>query len=349
MHEDNALCQMLGVLLPLLLAPMAGVGGGRLAAAVSLAGGLGLVGGGYGDATWLATQLRLCRDGIFGVGFITWALQRQSALVQQALDAGARAVLLSFGPMGGFAQQVRRSGAVLIAQVQTVAQARIAAQEGAQVIVAQGGEGGGHSGVRGTMALVPAVVDAVQAFGVPVVAAGGIADHRGFGAARALGAAGVMCGTAFYAAQESLADPKAKQLLVQASGDRTVKGDWFDLARGLDWPGGPWGLRTLGNAFSDRWQGQGDELRRSLPAVRQQYSAARERGDFDIAAVIAGEAADLVRAVLPARQIVRQIVPEADRSPERWLPASPSPAPAAARAGNPPGELPAAGPRPASR
>lgn len=307
MNEDNALCGLLGVRLPLLLAPMAGVGGGRLAAAVSRAGGLGLVGGGYGDAAWLATQLRLCRDETFGVGFITWALQRQPALLQQALDAGARAVLLSFGPMGGFAQQVRQSGAVLIAQVQTVALARIAAQEGAQIIVAQGGEGGGHSGVRGTMALVPAVVDAVAALGVPVVAAGGVADHRGFAAARALGAAGVMCGTAFYAAEESLADPKAKQLLVQASGDYTVKGDWFDLARGLDWPGGPWGLRTLGNAFSDRWEGQDDALRRSLPAQRQLYDAARERGDFDIAAVIAGEAADLVGAVRPARLIVREI------------------------------------------
>ncbi len=308
MNEDNALSRLLGMRLALLLAPMAGVGGGRLAAAVSRAGGLGLVGGGYGDAPWLATQLSLCRDETFGVGFITWALRRQPALVQQALDAGARAVLLSFGTMGEFAQQVRQSGAVLIAQVQTVAQARIAVQEGAQVIVAQGGEGGGHSGVRGTMALVPAVVDAVQAFGVPVVAAGGIADHRGFAAARALGAAGVMCGTAFYAAEESLADPRAKQLLVEASGDRTVKGDWFDLARGLDWPGGPWGLRTLGNAFSDHWQGQDDALRRSLPDAQRQYNAARERGDFDIAAVIAGEAADLVRAVRPAHLIVREIV-----------------------------------------
>jgi len=308
MHEDNPLCSLLGVRLPLLLAPMAGVGGGRLAAAVSRAGGLGLVGGGYGDAPWLAAQLRLCRDETFGVGFITWALRRQSALLQQALDAGARAVLLSFGPMGGFAQQVRQSGAVLIAQVQTVAQARIAAQEGAQIIVAQGGEGGGHSGVRGTMALVPAVVDEMQALGLPVVAAGGIADHRGFAAAHALGAAGVMCGTAFYAAEESLADPKAKQLLVQASGDYTVKGDWFDLARGLDWPGGPWGLRTLANAFSDRWQGQDDALRRSLPAVQSLYNTAREHGDFDIAAVIAGEAADLVRSVRPAHLIVREMV-----------------------------------------
>ena len=83
MNEDNALSRLLGMRLALLLAPMAGVGGGRLAAAVSRAGGLGLVGGGYGDAPWLATQLSLCRDETFGVGFITWALRRQPALVSR--------------------------------------------------------------------------------------------------------------------------------------------------------------------------------------------------------------------------------------------------------------------------
>ncbi|MES2936876.1 MAG: nitronate monooxygenase [Pseudomonadota bacterium] len=305
MSPVQQLTSILGSRHPVLLAPMAGISGGRLARAVGEAGGFGLVGGGYGDAAWLAEELALCQGSPFGVGFITWSLQRQPALLAQALQAGARAVMLSFGDVEPFVAQVRDEGAVLIAQVQTVEQARLARRAGAQVIVAQGGEGGGHSGVRGTMALVPAVCDAVD---VPVVAAGGIADGRGLAAALALGAAGVLAGTVFYAARESLANERAKDRLVEASGDDTVKSDVFDAVRGLQWPAGPWGLRTLRNGFTDRWHGQVDALRQDMPQLRDAYEAARQRSDFDVAAVIAGEAADLVRAVRPAREILDDMV-----------------------------------------
>lgn len=299
---------------PLLLAPMAGIGGGRLARAVSEAGGFGFVGGGYGDEPWLREQLQWV-DGVpFGVGFITWALKERPQLLALAMEAGASAILLSFGDMHPFASRVHAAGRTLVAQVQTLAQAREAEAEGAHIIVAQGGEGGGHSGVRGTLALVPAVVDAVK---VPVVAAGGIADGRGLVAAMALGAQGVLCGTAFYAAEESLAHPHAKQLLTQATGDATTKSELFDVARGLNWPPGPWGLRTLQNALTEQWRGvSSTTLREHGEKLQVTVAQARLAADHRLAPIIAGEAADLVRQVLPAAVIVEQMVATARQSIE---------------------------------
>ena len=308
----STLRTLLGIRHPVLGAPMAGVAGGRLAAAVSRAGGLGFIGGGYGDRDWLAAQLALCTGEAFGVGFIQWALARQPALLDLALQAKPRAVLLSFGELGDLGARVREAGIPLVAQVQTVAQAIDAARAGADIIVAQGGEAGGHGGWRGTMALVPAVVDAVAP--VPVVAAGGIADGRGLAAALVLGASGVLCGTAFFGCDESLAPDEAKRRLVLASGDDTVKSPLFDWLRGLDWPEGPWALRTLRNATTARWSADLAALRTVLPAQQALLEAARRQGDFDIAPVIAGEAADLVRSRRPAADVVTDLVHQAART-----------------------------------
>lgn len=302
----SPLTTLLGIRHPILLAPMAGISGARLASAVSRAGGLGFVGGGYGDRDWLTEEIRHLEGQAFGVGFITWALRRQPALLDLALAERPRAVLLSFGDITGLGERVRDAGAVLVVQVQTVRQAREAAAAGAQVIVAQGGEAGGHGGLRGTMALVPAVVDAVAP--LPVVAAGGIADGRGLAAALMLGATAALCGTAFYACDESLAHAQAKQILVHSSGDDTAKGPLFDLLRDLDWPEGPWALRTLSNQHTQRWA---DDLASLHAELRQQQAVlehARQHGNFDIAPVIAGEAADLVRAVRPAAAVLQDMV-----------------------------------------
>jgi nitronate monooxygenase len=306
MSAPTALTKLLAIRHPVLLAPMAGVSGGLLATAVSRAGGLGFLGAGYGDSQWLAHELALCDGAPFGVGFITWALQAQPGLLGQALNAKPQAIFLSFGAIDRFAAQVRDGGAVLVAQVQTVRQAYEAVGQGAQVIVAQGGEAGGHGGLRGTMALVPAIVDAVGP--VPVVAAGGIADGRGLAAAKMLGAAGVVCGTAFYAAVESLAHVHAKQRLVAASGDDTVKSPLFDIVRGRDWPQGPWQLRTLRNRFSERWGEAIPGLRDAIVQEMGHYQVAQLAGDFDTAATIAGEAADMVRSIEPAAKIVQSMV-----------------------------------------
>jgi nitronate monooxygenase len=307
---SSALTALLEVQHPILLAPMAGVSGGRLAAAVSRAGGLGFVGAGYGESEWLRHELAHCEGLSIGIGFITWALRTQPELLRQALDARPKAVFLSFGPIGELAQPILDAGAVLIAQVQTVHQAREAVAAGAQIIVAQGGEAGGHGGVRGTLALVPATVDAVGQ--VPVLAAGGIGDGRGLAAALMLGASGVVCGTAFYPAVESLAHASAKERLVGASGDDTLKSPVFDMARGLNWPGGPWSLRTLRNRFTERWSEDIPALEREINEQMRGYQQARIEGNFDIAALIAGEAADMVQSIKPASEIVQSMVDQCE-------------------------------------
>jgi nitronate monooxygenase len=302
----SPLATLLGIRHPVLLAPMAGISGSRLATAVSRAGGLGFIGGGYGDPDWLAEQFELLEGQPFGVGFITWALQRRPELLDLALAARPRAVLFSFGDFAGLGERVRHAGVLLVAQVQTVRQAHEAAASGAQIIVAQGGEAGGHGGARGTLALVPAVVDAVAP--LPVVAAGGIADGRGLAAVLMLGAVGALCGTAFYACDESLAHEEAKRRLLNTSGDDTVKGPLFDLLRDLDWPEGPWALRTLRNRHAERWANDLQGLRGDLPRQQTLLTEARHRGDFDIAPVIAGEAADLVHAAQPAGAVLQAMV-----------------------------------------
>lgn len=295
---------------PLILAPMAGVSGGALAAAVSNAGGFGLIGGGYGDRDWLDAQIAIAGNAPIGIGFITWSLARKPELLDLALDRRPRAIFLSFGDLKPFAGKIAAAGVPLIAQVQTVADAKIAAAEGAQFIVAQGSEAGGHGSGRGTLPLVPAVIDAVGS--TPVIAAGGIADGRGLAAAMAMGAVGAVCGTAFFASREALSHAHAKEIAVSASGDHTVRSSIFDIARRIDWPQ-PWTIRTLENAFHRAWSAQPDALRADSENQAQRYATAAAAGDMDTAAVIVGEAIDLVHEIRPAADIVRSIGQDAER------------------------------------
>ena len=303
----TALTELLGIRHPILLAPMAGVSGGALAAAVTGAGGLGLIGGGYGDPDWLEQELRARGNARVGIGFITWALERQPELLEVALDHAPAAIFLSFGDCRPFAARVAASSARLILQVQTVEQGKAALDAGAAVLVAQGTEAGGHGGRRATLPLVPAIVDIAGA--VPVVAAGGIADGRGLAAALMLGASGVLCGTAFYAADEALTHPAAKAATVAGSGDATLRSSVFDLARGLDWPP-DWDLRTLRNAFVERWAG--NEAGLADAAWRRHYAEAAAAGDMATAAVIVGEAVDLVTRREAAAAIVERLAGEAE-------------------------------------
>ena len=305
---NTALTDLLGITHPLLAAPMAGVAGAALASAVSEAGGFGLIGGGYGDRSWLMaqTQQRDCAN--LGIGFITWRLAEDPALLDVALAAQPRAILLSFGDVRPFAGKISANGALLIAQVQSLAAACAAAEAGADVIVAQGTEAGGHGGARATLPLVPAIVDAVAP--LPVVAAGGIADGRGLAAALMLGASGAMMGTRFYCSAESSAPEAAKLRAVAASGDNTTRTSVFDVLRQYDWPA-PYNLRTVANAMTSRFGGRLDELRLDEAAQIAKFNTAVANGDYDIAAVIAGEALYLVRDVPSAAEIVTQTIREA--------------------------------------
>jgi len=285
------------------------VADGRLAAAVSRAGGFGIIGGGYGDAGWLEREMDAAGDARVGVGFITWSLARQPGLLDLVLERRPPAVMLSFGEVGPHAERIRAAGALLLCQVQTVAQAREAVAQGADVLIAQGAEAGGHGLTRGTFALVPAVVDA--AGDIPVAAAGGVADGRGLAAALMLGADGVLMGSRFFASQEAAAAAVAKQRIVAASGDGTIRSLLFDIVRRNVWPA-PYTGRVLQNAFFDRWRGREVELLQRQAEEAARYDAARAAGDFDTAAVIAGEAVDLIGDIPPAAEIVERVASEAE-------------------------------------
>ncbi len=305
----TSLCDLLDIKHPVLLAPMAGVSGGALAAEVSRAGGLGLIGGGYGDADWLKRQFGAAGDARIGAGFITWSLARQPYLLDLALDFAPTALMLSFGDFRPFLPRIRSRQTKLLVQVQTLDQAREALDAGVDAIVAQGTEAGGHGGVRATLPFVPAVVDIAN--DIPVVAAGGIADGHGLAAALALGASGVLCGTAFVASDESLASDNAKQAVVRGSGDNTERSAVFDLARGLDWPSG-WNLRTMRNDFTRQWSTDIDGLTRNLAAEQARFEAAQVADDTNVAAVIVGEAADLVRSCEPAQTTLHRMISQAE-------------------------------------
>lgn len=296
--------EILGVDKPVVLAPMGFISGGALAAAVSRAGGLGLIGAGYGDADWIRREFELAGGTPVGVGFITWSLAKRPELLDLALRYKPCAVMLSFGDPAPFAQKVRDAGARLILQVQDLRTARQALRANPDVLVAQGTEAGGHAGTRSLFALLPAVIDIAQ--GRPVLAAGGIAEHRGYQAALAFGAAGALVGTHFLAAEESLAAPEAKQRVVQADGDATLRTTVFDIIRGYDWPDAIT-ARALRNAFTGKWHGREDDLRKSLDREKSSYRDAVGRRDFDTALVFAGEGIDLIDAVLPAAGIVERI------------------------------------------
>lgn len=312
----TALTDLFGIRHPILLAPMGSVSGGALAAAVSRAGGLGLLGAGYDDAAWIEREFAAAEGAAVGIGFITWHLARHPDRLRVALARKPVAVMLSFGDPAPFVPAIRAAGARLILQVQTLADARAAAALGAEVVVAQGAEAGGHGAKRATLPFVPAVVDAIAP--TPVAAAGGIADGRGLAAALVLGAAGVLVGTRFYASQEALGLAAAKARLVEGAGDATLRTAVFDLVRGLDWPAAFTG-RALANQVSESWHGREAELQSRLAPERERYAAAAEAGDVSRAVVWASEAVDLIRDLPPAAELLQRMVSEASAALERGL------------------------------
>jgi nitronate monooxygenase len=304
---------------PILLAPMAMISGGRLAAAVTSAGGLGLIGGGYGDAGWLQREFDRADGTKVGCGFITWSLARKPQLLDEVLARQPATIMLSFGDLRPFADRIRAAGVPLTAQVQNLDHARQALDAGADIIVAQGGEAGGHGmTVRSTFTLVPEVVDLVaeRSPETLVVAAGGVADGRGLAAALALGADGALVGTRFWASPEALVSPRAHQRSIPASGDDTFRTRVYDVVRRLDWPA-EYNERALGNSFLDTWHGNEAQLSASLPEAVGAFEKAVAAEDFDTAAILVGEAIGLIDEVRPAADIVRDMVRAASRILDR--------------------------------
>jgi nitronate monooxygenase len=308
---STSVTKLLGISHPILLAPMDLVADARLTAAVTAAGGFGILGGGYGDEQWLTRELDLLEQANtrFGVGFITWSMAKQPKLLELALERKPTAIVLSFGDPRPFVDLIKRSGAIVICQVQSIALAKEAAAAGADVLIAQGTEAGGHGVSRGLVSLVPEVVDTVGK-NTPVLGAGGIADGRGLAAALMLGASGVVMGTRFYATHEAAGAPTAKERIRAATGDDTQRSIVFDISRRNVWPA-PFTGRCLRNTHLDRWFGREVELLRHQEEESERYAAARKENDFDIAAVIAGESSGLIRDIIAVREVVEGVMREA--------------------------------------
>ncbi|WP_298244760.1 nitronate monooxygenase [uncultured Bradyrhizobium sp.] len=306
------LTELLGIRHPILSAPMDTIAGSRLTRAVSEAGGFGILGGGYGDRVRLETEAAELKGfAPFGIGFITWSLARQPELLDIALDARPQAIMLSFGDPAPFAPRIKARGVRLICQVQSEDMARQALDAGAEILIAQGTEAGGHGASRTTVDIVPAIVD-LAAGRVPVVAAGGIADGRGLAAMMMLGASGVLIGTRFYASVEANGAREAKERIRAAGGNDTVRGVIFDWSRSLFWPA-PFTARSLVNDHIRRWTGREIELMQRASEVAVEYAAAKAAGNFEVAAVFAGEAVGLIHDIPPAAEIVERIAVEAEQ------------------------------------
>ncbi|MFI6048398.1 NAD(P)H-dependent flavin oxidoreductase [Nocardia sp. NPDC051321] len=325
-NAQQAFTDLFSLRYPIALAPMGGTAGGALTAAISNGGGLGLLGCGDGNRDWggrdrLERELSIAAETTsraWGVGFQSWAVD--VGTVEHALQWHPSAVMLSFGDPRPFVSAIRGAGAALILQVVDLEEAKQAVELGADVIVAQGTEAGGHGATQGrsTLPFVPLVAD--LAGPIPVLAAGGIADGRGVAAALALGAAGALIGTRFQATAESLADPAIKQAIVDERGENTERSRVLDIAEGSAWPS-TYNGRTLGHPYIDQWSGREDQLAAD-PAAQRAYQEGVARGQLP-PPVWAGEAIDLITDLPSAADLLTAFAVQAEQALARasgpWL------------------------------
>ncbi len=309
---SNRFTRSFNITHPIVSAPMAFAGGGALAAAVSRAGGLGLIGGGYGDPAWIEEQFAAAGNERIGIGFITWSLRKSPSLLTDALKHRPAAVMLSFGDPRPFVDEIRAAGAKLICQCQNMEHVEDALDVKADVVVAQGAEAGGHGALRGTLTIVPEAADFIAAHSPEtlLLGAGGLADGRGLAAALVLGADGVLIGTRLWASKEALVAERHHQAIVETNGDGTLRTRVADIARQLPWPRG-FTARIRRNAFTERWHGREEELEKNVAVEGPRYRQAFAAGDPDNAAVWFGEAAGMIGAIEPAGVIVERMVAEA--------------------------------------
>jgi nitronate monooxygenase len=292
------------------------VTGGALAAAVSRAGGLGIVGGGYagtlGREPDLETELTRAKSGKFGVGFITWALQRAPKMLTLALKHSPICVFLSFGDPRPFATEIREAGAVLVCQVQLMSQIDMALEAGAAAVVVQGTEAGGHGANRSTFPFVPEAADYLKQRSprTLLIAAGGVADGRGLAAALMLGADGVVVGTRLWASAEALTPKAHTDKAIGKTGDATVRTKVVDALRGAPWPR-EYSFRILKNKLTETWAGREAEAFRAFGSLSEKYTHAREQNDLDTVAVICGEAVGLLKDRPTAESIVQTMATQA--------------------------------------
>lgn len=308
------LCDLLGIEYPIIQGGMAWVSTAELAAAVSEAGGLGIIGTGHAAPDWVREQVRLARS-LTGKPFGVNVMLRSpfaEEILRVVVEERVPVVTTGAGNPGKYLGELKAAGVKVIPVVASVALARRLARSGVDALVAEGMESGGHVGEIGTFPLVPQVVDAVD---IPVVAAGGIFDGRGLAAALMLGAQGVQMGTRFMCAAECTIHPRVKEMIIKA-GDR----DTVVTGRSTGHP-----VRVLRNKLSQQFEEL--ERRGAPPEELEKLGVGRLRaamvdGDVEYGSVMAGQVAAMVKKVQPAREIVLEVVQEAARllaSASRWV------------------------------
>ncbi|MCF6508390.1 nitronate monooxygenase [Blastococcus sp. MG754426] len=309
---STALTRRFALATPVVGAPMAGVAGGALARAVSLGGGLGMIG--VGSATPTSFVVEQCAvprgDGLpFGVGLMAWALPGRPDLLEATIQAAPDLVSVSFGDPAPWVPRLHDAGIAVASQVNTVADLHRALAAGVDLVVAQGSEAGGHTGQRATLPLLQEVLALTDR---PVLAAGGVATGAGMAAALAAGAAGVWIGTPLLSCPEGLNSPAARERVRAAAGEETVLTRAFDVAQGIPWPE-RWPGRALVNDFSRTWHGREAELAHDAGA-RQLVVDGRRTGDPASAPVYAGESVGLVTAERSATEVVRELDAAAEQA-----------------------------------
>lgn len=307
----TGLCDVLGIEVPIIGAPFGPWDSVGLAAAICAAGGLGSLGTALRPVAELERQwarLRACTDRPFAINHVTRPFDEQSFAA--TLRARPAAISFHLGDPGDLVARAHDAGIRWIQQVMDVDQARRAVDGGADVIVAQGTEAGGHGGTIGTMALLPQVVDV--AGDVPVVAAGGIADGRGLAAALALGAQGVAMGTRFLASQEMAISADWKRMIVDADSAQAVQDPAIDvLLPAYNRPHYPALPRVLRTPFLDTWTGRPSELAARAADLAPQIIQAVLSGGGHQHIPFAGQSVGLITDIRSAQQIVRDTVREA--------------------------------------
>jgi nitronate monooxygenase len=242
---------------PIMVASMTPASAGTLVSAVAAAGGLGLLGGGYVDRAWFEAESAKVTRSDVGAAFITWSTPDDPGLLDIALERHPRAMMLSFSNPVPYAARIKKAGVPLICQVHTLDHAFQAVDAGADVVVAQGAEAGGHGlALRSTMPFVPSVVDALAARApdVLVLAAGAMTDGRSLAASLTLGADGVLMDTPFLATREARFPDAAKVRAMAASVDETIHPGAYDVMQGRIWPPSHTG-RIMRNDLVEQWSG----------------------------------------------------------------------------------------------
>lgn len=300
----------LGYTEPIFNASMAGAAGGALAAAVSAAGGFGMVGiGGGTTREWIDTEAAVAASSgrPWGAGLMAWVLDKNMDPLEYVLEHGPAFICVSFGEPGLAAALVHESGALVGMQVGNAAELSRALEDDIDVVICRGNEGGGHG--RNEVSTLPLLQLALSKTEKPVVAAGGLATPAGVAAVLGAGASAAWIGTRFATATESLSHANIKEAISGAGIDDTVYTRAFDIAQRINWPV-EYGGRALRNDFSDSWAQDLEALGAAVESndiLTDSINQARARADLSLAPVYAGQSAGLTSAGLSAAEVIADL------------------------------------------